>query len=283
MINGARVPYRAPRTPTKRMSRKNKSLVLRLRRWRQSARWARRKFAKAPRAALIAGVVAILLVTFTLTNVIYQVIHKPTELFFFVGHRLDKEPAETWRQYGALFRTYSTPSITPELLAALAQVESSGNPVDRTYWRWRWSLNPFAIYRPASSAVGLYQTTDPAYAEAARFCIRDNAVTETGCGFTSLYFRALPSHAIELASVYLDRHVAAVLTLAGDVKPTPQQKQDLAAFIHLCGAGPATAYARRHFQMISGERCGDHLVAAYIARVNAMKRQFLRLAGDGSN
>ena len=265
------------------MPRKTNSLLRRLRRWRRGARWARGKLAKAPRAARIAGVVAILLATFTLTNLIYQVIHKPTELFFFVGHRLDKEPPETWRQYGALFRTYSTRSITPELLAALAQVESSGNPVDRTYWRWRWSLNPFAIYQPASSAVGLYQTTDPAYAEAARFCIRDNAVTDTGCGFTSLYFRAFPSHAIELASVYLDRHVADVLALAGDVKPNPQQKQDLAAFIHLCGAGPATAYARRHFQMISGERCGDHLVAAYISRVNAMKRQFLRLAADGSN
>ena len=124
---------------------------------------------------------------------------------------------------------------------------------------------------------------DPAYAEAARFCIRDHAVTDAGCGFTSLYFRALPSHAIELASVYLDRNVASVLALAGDVKPSPQQKQDLAAFIHLCGAGPATAYARRHFQMISGERCGDHLVAAYISGVNAMKRQFLRLAADGRN
>ncbi len=51
-------------------------------------------------------------------------IHKPTELFFFVGHRLDKEPVETWRQYGPLFRTYSTHSITPELLAALEQSEA---------------------------------------------------------------------------------------------------------------------------------------------------------------
>jgi hypothetical protein len=72
-----------------------------------------------------------------------------------------------------------------------------------------------------------------------------------------------------------------VLSLAGDVKASREQKQDLAAFIHLCGAGPATAYARRKFQMIAGERCGDHLVAGYVARVNAMKRQFLRLAADG--
>jgi len=91
-----------------------------------------------PRIARIAGVVAILLAVVGLTNIVYQVIQKPTELFAFVGHRLDKEPAETWRQYGALFRTYSTGTIPPELLAALAQGESSGNPVERTYWRWRW-------------------------------------------------------------------------------------------------------------------------------------------------
>jgi hypothetical protein len=227
--------------------------------------------------------VAILLAVIALVNLVYHVILKPTELFAFIGHRLDKEPPETWRQYGSLFRTYSTNTIPPELLAALAQVESSGNPVDRTYWRWRWSFNPFAIYQPASSAVGLFQMIDGAFAEAARFCIRDHAVVDDGCGLTSLYIRAIPSHSIELASIYLDRHVAAVLARAGDVAPNAQQKQDLAAFIHLCGAGPAAAFARRHFQMMAGERCGDHLVAAYVARVNAMKRQFLRLAGDKAN
>src|ERR1700733_521914 len=204
------------------MPKKRKSNLPRLRHWRHGVRWARLKLASTPRAVRIGGGLAILIAVLALTNLIYHVIRKPTELFFFVGHRLDKEPAETWRQYGALFRSYSTATITPELLAALAQDESSGNPVDRTYWRWRFSFNPFAIYQPASSAVGLFQTTDPAYAEAARFCIRDNAVTDTGCGF-SPYIRALPSHATELASIYLDRHVAAVLTLAADAKPTPQQ------------------------------------------------------------
>jgi hypothetical protein len=228
----------------------------------------------------IASGTAILLAALALLNIAYHVIRKPTELFVFVGNSLDKDPSENWRQYGPLFRTYSTATITPELLAALAQVESSGNPVARTYWRWRWSFNPLAIYRPASSAVGLYQMTDPALSEAARFCVRGNVVTDTGCGFTNLYIRAIPSHAIELASVYLDRQVADVLSRAGDVKATAQQKQDLAAFIHLCGGGPATAYARRKFQMIATERCGDHLVASYVAKVNAMKRQFQRLAAD---
>ncbi|MGM4956889.1 hypothetical protein ACT4MK_16140 [Bradyrhizobium barranii] len=108
--------------------------------------------------ARIAGGVAMLLVAIALVNIVYHVIRKPTELSFFVGNALDKDPAENWRQYGPLFRKHSTATITPELLAALAQVESSGNPVARTYWRWRLSLNPLAIYRPASSAVGLYHS-----------------------------------------------------------------------------------------------------------------------------
>jgi hypothetical protein len=250
------------------VSKTNKSLS-HLRRLRRGGRWARRKLAKAPLAVRLAGIGGIVVVTLVVTNFVYHVIHKPTEMFFFVGHKLDKEPSETWRQYGPLFRKYSTSAITPELLAALAQVESSGNPLDRTYWRWRFSFNPFAIYKPASSAVGLFQMTDPAYAEIARFCIRANAVTDTACGFGP-YIRALPSHAAELASVYLDRNVGAVLARAGGVVANPQQQQDLAAFIHLCGGGPATAFARRRFRMIAGERCGDHLVAAYISRVKPM-------------
>src|ERR1700728_2608791 len=189
----------------------------------QPVQWARRKLSRLPRAIRVALVIAILLPLLALTNLVYHVIRKPTELFFFIGHRLDKEPAETWRQYGPLFRTFSTGSITPELLAALAQVESSGNPVDRTYWRWRWSFNPFAIYQPASSAVGLFQMIDGAFAEAAKFCIRDHAVVDSGCGFTSLYVRTIPSHSIELASIYLDRNVAAVLARADNVKANASQ------------------------------------------------------------
>jgi hypothetical protein len=243
----------------------------------------RRTLSAAPRTVRIVCLAALVLAAFSLTNLIYHVVRKPSELLFFVGGALDKEPIQTWRQYEPLFHTYSTSTITPELLAALAQVESTGNPVARTYWRWRLTWNPFAVYKPASSAVGMYQMTDPAYAEAARYCIRGNAVVDAGCGFTGLYTRAVPSHAIELAAVYLDQHVAAVLARAPDAAASPQQKQDLAAFIHLCGAGPASAFVHRGFQMMAGERCGDHLVAAYLAKVNAMKRQFLRLAANGRN
>src|SRR3979411_576729 len=108
MINGARVPLYAPRTPTQRMSRKTKRFLPRLRRWRQKARCARRELAGVPRMVQITGVVAILLAVVALTNIVYQVIHKPTELFAFVGHRLAKEPGEARRQYREPFRTYSS-------------------------------------------------------------------------------------------------------------------------------------------------------------------------------
>lgn len=66
-------------------------------------RWTQRKLAKAPRAVRIAAVVVIVLTTFMMTNLIYHVIRKPTELFFFIGHKLDKQPAETWRRMGLGF------------------------------------------------------------------------------------------------------------------------------------------------------------------------------------
>jgi hypothetical protein len=236
----------------------------------------------APRSLRIAVVAALLLAVFAVTNLVYQVARKPTEMFLPVSGALDKRPAETWRQYAPLFREYATATVTPELLAALAQVEGAGNPVARTYWRWSLTWRPFAIYRPASSAVGMYQMTDPAFAEARRFCIRHHAVVEDGsaCWFNGLYMRIVPSHAVELTAVYLDRGVAAVLADAPDLSASPQQRQDLAAVVHLCGAGPAKAFARRGFRLTAGERCGDHRVAAYLAEVNDLKRQFLRLAAD---
>ena len=250
------------------------------RRWRKRARWVWHKLNAAPSAIRIAVIAATVLAVFSATNLVYQVVRKPTEMLFPVSGAMNKMPAETWQQYAPLFREYSTADITPELLAALAQVESAGNPVARTYWRWRLTWNPFAIYQPASSAVGMYQMTDAAFAEARRYCIRHHTVVEDGCWFNGIYTRVVPSHAIELTAVFLDRKVAAILARPPNATATLQQKQDLAAMIHLCGAGPANAFARRGFRLIAGERCGEHDVATYVAQVNAMKREFLRIGAE---
>jgi len=232
---------------------------------------------RAPSAVrLLAGAIAVVAV-WSAVNWAYQVAHKPTELLFPVSGTLAKAPAETWRQYGSLFRKYSTSSITPELLAALAQIEGAGDPVARTYWRWSVAWNPFELYRPASSAVGMYQITDATFQEAKRYCIRDHVVVES-CWFNGLYTRVLPSHAVELTAALLDRGVARALERQRIVSAAPRQQQDLAAVIHLCGAGPGDAYIRRGFRLTAGQRCGDHDVGRYLAQVSAMKRQFVRLA-----
>jgi hypothetical protein len=268
----------------------------RRRRFRFASLWPR---ARARRRALKALLAAPLSVRFAVgavvvvgllfaANWLVQVVRKPTELFFPVSGTLNKLPPETWRRYEPLFRAHSTAVMTPDFLAALAQVEGAGNPVARTYWRWQLASNPLEVYRPASSAVGMYQITDGTFREAKRYCIHDHAVVEDGpwhdmrsCWFNRLYTRVVPSHAVELTSALLDRSVASTLQRHRIATATLQQKQDLAAVIHLCGAGVGDAYARRGFKLTPGQRCGDHDVHGYLAQVNAMKRVFGRLASAG--
>ena len=50
--------------------------------------------------------------------------------------------------------------------------------------------------------------------------------------------------------------------------------------IHLCGAASAKAFVRSGFRVIADERCGDHDVATYLGKVNAMQREFLRFGAE---
>ena len=62
-----------------------------------------------------------------------------------------------------------------------------------------------------------------------------------------------------------------------------QQKRELAAIVHLCGASSAKAFARRGFHPTGGERCGDQEVATYLAQINAMMREFLRIEAESQS
>jgi hypothetical protein len=247
-------------------------------------RWWR-ALRRSPGYVHVALVSAAIFVMWLAVNWTYQVVRKPSELFFPVSGTLYKTPTETWRSYESIFRRHATRTITPEFLAALAQVEGSGNPVVRTYWRWSLTPQPFEVYRPASSAVGMYQITNGTFAEARRYCIHDNVVVQDGpwhdldsCWFTGLYTRVVPSHAVELTSAYLDIQVANVLRARGRVVATTIQKRHLAAVIHLCGRGAGNGYARRGFRLLPGQRCGDHDVGRYLARIDTMTATFARLA-----
>src|SRR5438067_12962985 len=66
-----------------------------------------------------------------------------------------RSPKATWHDFGRDFERHSTPVITSHLLAAIAQVESGGDP----------------SARPAtpSSAAGLMQMTDGNFESARRY------------------------------------------------------------------------------------------------------------------
>ena len=110
------------------------------------------------RKRAVVGAIVFVVAAFAL-NWLYQVVRKPAELLFPVGGVLSKTPAETWKSYAPLFHGHSTKVMSAELLAALAQVEGAGNPAARTPWRWRATHDLREVYRPASSAVGMYQIT----------------------------------------------------------------------------------------------------------------------------
>ena len=250
----------------------------------QRRRWLRR-LRRTPltwRLVLFGVLAAVMAIA---VNGVYQVVRKPTELFFPVSGVLAKSPQETWREYAPAFRRFATPAIPAELLAALAQVEGSGNPLVRTYWRWSWVPRPFELYRPASSAVGMYQITDGTFAEARHYCIHHHTLVQEGpwddwrsCWFNGWYLRVIPRDAIELTAAYLDLKVSSILAHAapGHV-PSPLQRQHLAAVVHLCGAGAGAAYAQRGFRFADGQRCGAHDPREYLRRVDEMRELFARL------
>jgi hypothetical protein len=131
----------------------------------------------------------------------------------------------------------------------------------------------------------MYQITDGTFEQAKRYCIRDHVVVEEGpwyawrsCWLNELYFRVVPSHAVELTSAYLDVSVSKTLARRGIREATRAQRETLAALTHLCGSGAADRYAGRGFTLSPEARCGDHDARKYLERVDAMKRVFAKLA-----
>jgi hypothetical protein len=270
----------------KRHQRGWRGWVAKLGRWwetKQTPRLWLSRWLRVPgelRFVALALVAALLAVA---ANGVYQVIRKPTELFFPVSGELHKTPRGTWDAYAPIFRRHSTQVMTPTLLAALAQVEATGNPIARTYWRFAFVPDPFEIWRPASSAVGMYQITDGTFELARRWCIHDGKVVADGpwrdarsCWFNALYSRVIPSHAVEMTAALLDHQVAELVQRYRATGASIAARQRLATVIHLCGAGAGAGYVRRGFAFAPGQRCGSHDPRRYVAKVEAMQRVFAR-------
>lgn len=225
------------------------------------------------------------LILFFGVNWIVQVIRKPSELAGLLLPTNEKSAAATWNAYGSIFEDNSTEIMAPELLAAIAQIESSGNPAARTYWRWNMTLHPFRIYTPASSAVGLFQVTDGTYGRCRDLCIRGGQVRSAGswydpasCWFNWSYNRLVPSHSVEMMSACLHRQAEKLVQEGGLRSPSLRLKQDVAVVSHLCGPRARAVDALKRGRSVpKGERCGDHDPAAYLSRVRALRGTFARL------
>ncbi len=213
---------------------------------------------------------------FLTVNYAVQIVRKPTEALGIVP-TTKKTPLQTWQSYRDEFRNSATTIITPDFLAAIAQVESSGDPVAQPKWVWRWTTDIFRIYAPESSAVGLMQITEGNFAEAKYYCVRYGKV-ETNCWLNNLYARFWPSHSIEIAAAFMHVQVEKFLALYRLSSVKRESQQRLAAVIHLCGKGRAPEFIKNKFRVGSSfQRCGTHDPKDYLNKVGIYQRQFSRM------
>ena len=155
---------------------------------------------------------------------------------------LVKTPASTWREYGPLFREHSTSGHHARAARRARPGRGCGRPRGADALALALARNPFEWYRPASSAVGMYQITDATFRDARRYCIHDHVVAEDGRGdrdragsTASIPRRSEPRDRDDRRAARSGRCPSGARRIASP-RP-PHQKQDLAAVIHLCGGG----------------------------------------------
>ena len=111
----------------------------------------------------VVGWTLILVGSFFALNFLVQIGGKPAEALGMLGLGKSRSLAETWHDYSRDFRRHATEIASPTFLAAMAQVESSGNPLATPKWRFRWSGSAWRWFSPESTSVGLFQLTDDAF------------------------------------------------------------------------------------------------------------------------
>lgn len=202
-----------------------------------------------------------------------------------------KTPTQTWKAYGDDFLQHHSSRVPASFLAAVAQLESSGNPWATPPWVWRWSelgQSWFGIYAPMSSAAGLYQFLDETFARVER---REGRF---------LASRILATDAIELAS--RDFHWALDQMFSGNHRRFVNARhfvERFKALHHLCGFGVARAWAEPRLRQISQlglqrlqrmenvdfgnepRRCGSHDTELYFSKLLHFRKQFDAIIDNG--
>ena len=198
-----------------------------------------------------------LLCLYLLVNFFVQIARKPTEIASLTSFWMFKTPTQTWNSYGNYFRDAGTDAIPADFLAALAHVESNGNPWASPGWRFKLNAKVFDFYAPSTTAVGLYQFLDETF----------RAVSAADVFSTRLSAQA----STRIAAAYLNRELSKITADYSLKNLSPDRKQTLAAVIHLCGKQKAA-------QLASIGSCGAHQPQVYTQRVLSLKRTFAQLA-----
>ena len=219
-----------------------------------------------------------------------QVIRKPTEMFFPVGQALVKSPAETWREYGPLFREHSTAVISRRAARRARPGRGRGQPRGADALELALEPQPLRVV-PARLERGRHVPDHRRHLPRREALLhprprrrRERAVVRLAL---VLVQRAVHARGAErrdrddLGSPPSQRRRRA--RAPEDRPATLAQKQDLAAVIHLCGAGAGRRLrARAASARPQASAAATTTSRAYLAQVNAMKRQFARLGREPS-
>ncbi len=226
-----------------------------------------------PKTFFLLGV----LISLFLFNIGWQLYRKPTELLRPAIGFFHKSPIETWRDYQDEFQKYSGKYFRPSFLAALAQIESNGNPLAQSYWDWRFSTNWRRIFAPASSAVGIYQITNSTFLDAKRFCKKSGKLFYDAthlklkhCKENRYASRLSAEDSIRMVSSRMEYYLNKLLR---GRKLSLQQSERVASVLHLCGVYKAKRFVKAGLSYRAIGKCGSHNPRYYYKKIQKQQRK----------
>ncbi len=196
-------------------------------------------------------------------NFIYQIYRQPTEILSLVYPGKSSTLEETYERYMETFHHAATPTVRPELLASIAQVESSGRVWASPPWEFKIGRGWDRIFAPSSSAFGLMQITKGHHQRVGEMCLKGRDSSSL-CQDHKVWSRIFPSHSIKMASVYIEKSIKKYI----NNKNYPEDKLVKAAAIaHLCGEGRLDSFIAANFTFKNFKTCGSHNAVKYVNTV----------------
>lgn len=217
-----------------------------------------------------------LIMAILLLNLVFQIYQNPIHIFSFVSRPFSKTPQQTWKQYGEVFQELGDSHLTPELLAAIAQVESNGNPLAAPAWKVEATTDLAQIFAPASSAFGLMQITKGTF-ESMRIIAKSEGHP------TPIMTRLSARDQIQLSVLHLRRNIQEILGQKGWEKLDRKRTTSLASVIHLCGPEIGRRLTKSGFRAERLPRCGSHWPQVYIQRVWELRQTFEKMTAADVN